>query len=403
MSPQRLIALRYLRTRHSYGFISFIGYLGMTGLAIGVAALILTLSVMRGFEEEVENKVASMDGHLRLANALGEDVPLPDTLLQRLREHPEVEKVIPFIARHALVRRGSQSDGVFLLGADLQQLQEVVSIESFIVAGQLPVSGDTSAIILGEKLAQVLRVAPGDELVLFDITYLLSQQGIRGRRFTVAATYRSGMVEYDQVLAFTSLGAAQALFGRDQPPSMAIINISHRDRADELAVVLEEEIGFPYYLISWRQRHASLFSWLKGQQLPILIVFGFIAVVALVNILGTLTLVVVEKQRDIGILRSLGFSRKQIQQIFLYQGGVVGLVGSGAGVVLTLILGSLQREFQFLALESDIYFMDALPVQWSWQSLVIIPLLAVLLSLLAAVWPARRAAAVRPAEALRYE
>jgi lipoprotein-releasing system permease protein len=249
----------------------------------------------------------------------------------------------------------------------------------------------------------VLRVAPGDELILFDITYLLGQQGIRGRRFTVAATYRSGMVEYDQVMAFTSLGAAQALFGRDQPPSMAIINISHRDRADELAAVLEEEIGFPYYLISWRQRHASLFSWLKGQQLPILIVFGFIAVVALVNILGTLTLVVVEKQRDIGILRSLGFSRKQIQQIFLYQGGVVGLVGSGAGVVLTLILGSLQREFQFLALESDIYFMDALPVQWSWQSLVIIPLLAVLLSLLAAVWPARRAAAVRPAEALRYE
>ncbi len=403
MSPQRFIALRYLRTRHSYGFISFIGYLGMTGLAIGVAALILTLSVMRGFEEEVENKVASMDGHLRLANALGEDVPLPDSLLQRLREHPEVEKVIPFIARHALVRRGGQSDGVFLLGADLQQLQEVVDIEGFIVAGRMPSPGDTSAIVLGEKLAQVLRVVPGDEVVLFDITYLLGRQGIRGRRFAVAATYRSGMVEYDQVLAFTSLGPAQALFGQDQPPSRAIINITRRDRADELAAALEEELGFPYYLISWRQRHASLFSWLQGQQLPILIVFGFIAVVALVNIFGTLTLVVVEKQRDIGILRSIGFSCRRIQYIFLYQGGIVGLVGSGVGVALALVLGSLQREFQFLALESDIYFMDALPVQWSWQSLVIIPLLAVLLSLLAAVWPARRAAAIQPAVALRYE
>ena len=403
MSPQRFIALRYLRTRHSYGFISFVGYLGMTGLAIGVAALILTLSVMRGFEEEVENKVASMDGHLRLANALDEDVPLPDSLLQRLRGHPEVEKVIPFIARHALVRRGGQSDGVFLMGADLQQLQEVVDIESFVVAGQLPSPGDTSGIILGEKLAQVLRLVPGDEVILFDITYLLDRQGIRGRQFTVAATYRSGMAEYDQVLAFTSLGSAQALFGQDQPPSRAIINITHRDRADELAATLEDELGFPYYLISWRQRHASLFSWLKGQQLPILIVFGFIAVVALVNILGTLTLVVVEKQRDIGILRSLGFSCKRIQHIFLYQGCIVGMVGSGVGVVLALVLGSLQRKFQFLALESDIYFMDALPVQWSWQSLMIIPLLAVFLSLLAAVWPARRAAAVQPAEALRYE
>ncbi len=403
MTPQRYIVLRYLRTRHSYGFISFIGYLGMIGLAIGVAALILTLSVMRGFEDEVENKVAGMDGHLRLANALGEDVPLPDTLLQRLREHPEVEKVIPFVARHALARRGGRSDGIYLLGADLQQLQEAVDIESFIIAGQLPSPADTSAIILGEKLAHILRVEPGEEVILFDITYLLDRQGIRGQRFTVSATYRSGMVEYDQLLAFTTLGAAQALFGRDQPPSMAIINVSHRDRADELAAILEEELGFPYYMISWRQRHAGLFNWLKGQQLPILIVFGFIAMVALLNIFSTLALVVVEKQRDIGILRSLGFSRKRIHRIFLYQGGMVGVVGSGAGIALALILGFLQRRFQFLALESDIYFMDALPVQWSWQSLVIIPLLAVILSLLAAAWPARKAAAVCPAEALRYE
>lgn len=403
MTPQRFIALRYLRTRHSYGFVSFIGYLGMIGLAIGVAALILTLSVMQGFEEEVENKVAGMDGHLRLANALGEDVPLPDTLLQRLREHPEVEKVIPFVARHALIRKGSQSDGIFLLGADLQQLQEVVDLKSFIVAGKLPSPGDTSGLILGEKLASLLRVQPGDEVFLFDIAYLLGRQGIRGRQLTVAATYRSGMVEYDQLLAFTSRGTAQALFGLEQPPSRAIINISDRDQADKLAAVLEEELGFPYYLISWRQRHAGLFDWLKGQQLPILIVFGFIALVALLNILSTLVLVVVEKQRDIGILRSLGFSRKQIQQVFLYQGGVVGVVGSGAGIVLALILGFLQGKFQFLALESDIYFMDALPVQWSWQSLLVIPALAVALSLLAAVWPARRAAAVHPAEALRYE
>ncbi|MFB0517056.1 MAG: FtsX-like permease family protein [Candidatus Neomarinimicrobiota bacterium] len=403
MTPQRLIALRYLRTKHSYGFISFIGYLGMTGLAIGVAALILTLSVMRGFEEEVENKVAGMDGHLRLANALGEEVPLPDTLLQHLRLHPEVEKVVPFLARHALVRRGIQSDGIYLLGADLQQLQETVNIKNFIITGQLPPPGDTSSIILGEKLANLLRIGAGDKVIVFDITYLLGQQGIRGRELTVAATYRSGMVEYDQLLAFTSLSTAQALFGQRQSPSRAIINIAQRDRADELAAVLEEELGFPYYLISWRQRHAGLFNWLKGQQLPILIVFGFIAVVALLNILSTLALVVVEKQRDIGILRSLGFSRKQIQRIFLYQGGVVGLVGSGAGIVLALILGFLQRKFQILALESDIYFMDALPVQWSWQSLVVIPLLAVALALLAAVWPARRAAAVQPAEALRYE
>jgi lipoprotein-releasing system permease protein len=211
------------------------------------------------------------------------------------------------------------------------------------------------------------------------------------------------MVEYDQLLAFTTLGSAQALFGLDRSPSRAIINLSDRDRADALAATLENDLGFPYYLVSWRQRHANLFQWLKGQQTPILIVFGFIAAVALLNILSTLSLIVMEKQRDIGILRSLGFSRQRIQRIFLHQGSIIGGVGSSAGIGLALLLGLLQRRFQFLALDSDIYFMDALPIQWSWQSLVLIPFIALVLSLLAAGWPARRAAAIHPAEALRYE
>ena len=403
MTPQRFIALRYLRTKHSYGFISLIGYLGMTGLAIGVAALILTLSVMRGFEEEVAGKVAGMDGHLRLTSVLGEHTALPDSILRRIRAHPEVANVTPFVARHALIRRKQLADGVLVLGADWAQLQEAVDIARLLTAGELPQPGDEATIVLGEKLAHALQVVPGDSLHLFDITYLLSRQGIRGKAFTVAATYRSGMVEYDQLLAFTSLTDAQELFAVDQSPSRAIVNLTDRDRADRLGAAFEEDLGYPYYVVTWRQRHASLFSWLKGQQTPILIIFGFIALVALVNIFSTLTLVVVEKYRDIGILRSLGFSRRQIRQIFLYQGGVVGLLGSGAGIGLALILGFLQQRYELLSLDSDIYFMDALPIQWSWQALVGIPCLAIVFSLLAAWWPALRAGTIRPAEALRYE
>ena len=403
MTPQRLIARRYLRAHHSYGFISFIGYMGMAGLAIGVAALILTLSAVRGFENEVAVKVAGMDGHLRLANALGDDVPLPDSLLQTLRDDPQLTQVVPFIARHALVRHGSRSDGILLLGADLEQLAAALNLDGFITAGALPAPGDTSSIVLGQKQAQLLQAAPGDRVILLDITYLLGQQGIRGREFTVAATYRSGMVEYDQLLAFTSLNAASALFGQVGKPSMAIINVTNREEADEVGDRLEQQLGFPYYLTSWRQRHANLFQWLKGQQTPILMVFGFIALVALVNIFSTLGLVVVEKQRDIGILRSLGFSRRHIQQIFLYQGAAVGLVGGLGGTALALVLGVLQMRYGLLALNSDIYFMDALPIQWSWQALVVIPALAFALSLVAAAGPAWRAANVRPAVALRYE
>lgn len=403
MTPERLIAWRYLRARHAYGFISLIGYLGIVGLAIGVAALVLTLSVMSGFQEAVEDKVAALDGHLRLASAYGQGSALPDSVLEWLRRDPAVAAVTPFIAQHALVRRGRKSDGVLLLGADWAQLREVLEIETYIIAGSLPSGGEAPLIVIGAKLAATLNAAPGDQLYLFDIDYLLGQQGLRGQEFTVAATYRSGMAEYDRLLAFTALPPAEALFGTEGAPIQAMVNLRQRDRAEELAATWEAELGFPYYFITWRQRHAALFSWLTGQQVPILVIFGFIALVAVVNIFSTLMLIVVEKQRDIGILRSMGFSRRRIQRIFMSQGGVVGLVGTGAGMALALILGYIQVKYQILALDPDIYFMDALPVKWTWQALAAIPALAIILSLAAALWPARRAARVQPAEALRYE
>jgi lipoprotein-releasing system permease protein len=375
----------------------------MIGLAIGVAALILTLSAMRGFETEVEKKVAGIDGHLRLTSALGEESALPDSILLRLQKHPEIEQVTPFIASHALIRNRDRSDGIYLLGADLQQLREVMNVERLITAGSFPVAEDSASLILGDKLAQTLNVQVGDRVFAFDITYLLGHQGIRGTELRVAAIYRSGMVEYDQLLGFTSLETALSLFGRETVPPTIILNLYNHKHADELAQRIEDDLGFPYYLMSWRQRHANLFSWLKGQQLPILIVFGFIALVALINIFSTLSLIVVEKQKDIGILRSLGFSKQKIRRIFLIQGGLIGFIGSFTGIILALLLGFLQQKFQIVSLESDIYFMDAMPIQWTWQGLMLIPLFAWAMSLLAAMWPARRAAIVQPAEALRYE
>ena len=403
MTPERLIAQRYLRAKHDYGFISFIGYLGMLGLALGVAALILTLSIMRGFRNEVELKLSSLDGHVRIRNVAGSSAPLPDSLLAAIAGQPEVTAVTPFIAQHALGRNGQLSDGMLLLGMEWDQLGASLNIGGYLTAGEVPAGGDRKRIILGAKLAQSLRVAPGDRLHLFDITYMLGQQGLRGGAYTVAAIYRSGMIEYDQQLAFVSLQDAQELFALPEQPANAMITLTDKDLADPFAARLESEIGYPYFLTTWRERHANLFAWLSGQQMPILIVFGFIAFVALINILSTLTLVVVEKVRDVGILRSIGFSRGQIRRIFLYQGGIVGLAGSLSGTALAVVLGLLQTRYHLIALDADIYFMDYLPVQWTWQAFVGIPLIALLLSLLAAAFPSIKAARILPAEALRYE
>lgn len=403
MTPETFIARRYLRAQREYGFISFIGYLGMIGLAIGVAALILTFSMMTGFRGEVERKLAGLDGHLRLTNSMGGDASLPEDVLARVARRPEVVAVSPFLAQHALIRNGPLSDGTLLMGLNWGDIQTAIRIQDYIVSGELPVEGHEGALVLGEKLATNLRTKVGEQLHLFDITYLLGSQGLRGAAFTVAAIYRSGMVEYDQQMAFVSLPEAQRLFDKQQAPAHAIINLSDRNLADRLGLELEDELGYPYYLTSWRQRHANLFAWLNNQQTPILIVFGFIALVALVNIFSMLTLVVVEKLRDIGILRSLGFNRRQIRKIFLYQGGMVGLIGSLSGLALALLLGWAQIRYHLVALDADIYFMDYLPVQWTWQAVLLIPALAIILSLLASLLPSRRAAKILPAEALRYE
>lgn len=403
MKPTRFIALRYLRAKHNYGFVSFIGYLGMIGLAIGVAAMILTLSIMEGFEEAVADKVAGMDGHLRLTNGLGTGTALPDSVYIWLNNQPEVTSVTPYVAGNALVRNGRRSDGLLLLGASWENLAVAIDMETYLIAGDLPAAGDVFSIIIGEKMAQSLRVSVGDEIHLFDINYLLGEQGFRGDRFEVSAIFRSGMSEYDHSLGFLSLTAANNLLGRKEAPGRAIINLTDRNLAADLGARFEAELGFPYFFVSWLDRHAGLFNWLQSQQIPIFIIFGFIGAVALLNIISTLILVVIEKQRDIGILQTIGFSRKQVREVFLIQGLIVGIVGSLMGLVLALVLGYLQMEFHLVSLKSDIYFMDYLPVQWSTGGLVIIPILTVILTVIAALLPARRAAKVIPAEALRYE
>ncbi|MFC1482108.1 ABC transporter permease [Candidatus Neomarinimicrobiota bacterium] len=404
MTPHRQIALVYLRSRHSYGFISLIGYLGMIGLAIGVAALILTLGVMDGFQDVVEDKVAAMDGHLRITNMMGDNIPLPDSLLMQITAHQDVAGVTPILTGHALAKKGRRSEGIMVLGtADFNDLGQAIDLLPYIVSGGLPQHATGNGLVLGAKLADNLGVGPGDNLHLIDISYLVDSQGLRAQEFTISGIYRSGMVEYDQLLAFANLNTVSQLFGRTEAPSTAIIDLYNRDAAERVAAELEEELGFPYYLSTWRSRHANLFNWLTGQQLPILIIFGFIALVAVLNILSTLTLVVIEKYRDIGILLSIGFSTVQIRKIFLFQGGIVGLIGSAGGLVLALLLGWLQSYYGLINLDADIYFMDTLPIKWSLPGLLTVPVLAWIIALFAAYLPARRAARITPAEALRYE
>jgi lipoprotein-releasing system permease protein len=373
-------------------------------LAIGVAALILTLGVMSGFQAVVEDKVAAMDGHLRITNMLGENIPLSDSLLTQIAAHQEVAGIAPILTGHALAKKGGRSEGIMLLGtADFNALGQAIDLLPYIVSGGLPQAAAENGLVLGAKLADDLGVGPGDKLHLIDISYLVESQGLRAQEFTISGIYRSGMVEYDQLLAFANLKLVKQLFGRTEAPSTAIIDLYDRRSAERVAAELEEELGFPYYFSTWRSRHANLFNWLTGQQLPILIIFGFIALVAVLNILSTLTLVVIEKYRDIGILLSIGFSTRQIKKIFIYQGGVVGLIGSAGGLVLALLLGWLQMHYSVINLDADIYFMDTLPIKWSLPDLLTIPVLAWIIALFAAYLPARRAAQIAPAEALRYE
>jgi lipoprotein-releasing system permease protein len=403
MKTPTFIALRYLRSKSHSRFISLISYLSIGGVTIGVAALIIVLSVMNGFETEVRSRILGADAHLRLG-AYGEH-GLPDwqEAAEQIHDIPHVTGVSPYIFEKGMLRVGTGTEGILIRGVDPATLAQVSELPQHIVAGSFSFDkGGMAGIILGKFLADRMATTVGDTVVLFSpagMTSTFSAPAVK--KFVVTGIFQTGLFEFDDAIVYVDVNVARELFRHGGNVDGLEIRLDNMDLAAQVKPLVEDKMGSNYYVQTWFELRRTLFSWMKIEKWMWTIILSLVIIVAAFNILSTLIMVAMEKRRDIGILKAMGARDGDVARIFSAQGLIVGVVGSLFGTTLGFLICLGQLHFKWVALPSDIYFLDALPVKMEPLDFALVIVIAILLSYLGAVYPARRAAQLVPVDAIR--
>jgi lipoprotein-releasing system permease protein len=411
MPYELFIANRYLRPRRRFGPVGLFTVLAVAGVLVGVTALLCVLSVMNGFEEEVRKRIVGTNAHVIVLRYGQEGLANHAALAEKIRAVDGVVSAAPFVYTKGMISSGGQSDGIVVKGirlSDERAVTEVIQnmrppIDSLATGGP----GTHPDIVLGRYVAENLRVTPG-EVVLLTSPFggQPSPFGVlpRVRKFRVAGIFTSGMYEYDASLAFVSLAAAQDFFqmgDRVTAIEVRLEDLYEAPRAGER--IVEALGGFPYRANNWIELNRNLFSWMKLEKVMMFLILTLIVLVAALNIVSALIMMVIEKRRDIGILKSMGATGRGIQRIFVFEGLVIGGIGTAGGCVTGFVLSYLLDRYKFVSLPGDVYFIDTLPVKMQAGDFLMVAVWAMVLCFLATLYPAWKASRLVPLEAIRYE
>lgn len=416
-TPYELIlGWRYTRagraTRRN-GFISFISGVSMLGISLGVAALIIVLSVMNGFQKEVRDRMLGVLSHIEVFEPGGQAIPNLAQTLAAIESHPEVLGAAPFVGAQALIARGEDMKGALVRGIDPALEPKVTDLVADLADTVLPrlVPGEFG-VILGGELARSLGVGTGDTVTLIAPSGQVTPAGVvpRIRRMTVVGTFDSGHFEYDSALALLHQDDAARIF-RVEGPTGVRVKIKNLHEAREVAIDIASSLDPGLLVRDWTRQNRSWFAAVQLEKRMMFIILTLIVAVAAFNLVSTLVMTVTDKRADIAILRTLGASPGSIMGVFMVQGAMVGVIGTGVGLLLGLgiafnidtLVPALERALGASFLPQDVYLISRMPSDPQQSDIMPIALISLALSFVATIYPSWRASRVNPAEALRYE
>ncbi|HMK75148.1 MAG TPA: lipoprotein-releasing ABC transporter permease subunit [Thermodesulfobacteriota bacterium] len=416
MRYEWFIGLRYLKAKRKQTFISIITLISIIGFALGVWALIVVLAVMSGFEKTLKEKILGTQAHLVVLKTNQEGMDQYEEVVKEVEQVKGVVSATPFILSQVMLSSESNVFGVVLNGIDPDRVGKVIELAHNMKAGRLQdlkAEGESPGIILGVELAKRLGVSINDPIQVISPLGTMTPMGMmpKMKRFRVVGIFYSGMYDFDNTLAYISISSAQKFLNMDSRVTGIEIKTDDIYKVKKIGKEIRQKLGFPFWTRDWMEMNRNLFSALKLEKVAMFIILVLIVLVAAFNIISTLIMVVMEKNKDIAILKSMGAPSKGILRIFIIEGGVIGVVGTFFGTVIGLatalnlekVSGFVENLFGFKILPSDVYYIDKLPSQVNPQDVVMIVITTILISLLATLYPSWRASRLDPAEGLRYE
>ena len=429
------VGLRYTRAKRKNHFISFISLTSMVGIALGVAALIVVLSVMNGFQAELRSRILGVASHIEVTGA-NNKLQSWQTLIPRLKQNPQVREAAPYITAQGMLSFGEGVQGAIVRGIIPLAEDKVADLGSHMKVGSLnDLKAGEFGIILGSDLAFNLGAAMGDKVVVMSPQGQFTPTGVvpRIKQFKVVGLFQIGMYEYDAGLALIHMDDAAKLYRMDGTVSGVRLKIDEIDDAPKVSGQLNQSlstavlsnaykdqatgdnatntIGSQYFVTDWTQQHANFFKAVQMEKRVMFIILALIVAVAAFNIVSTLVMAVTDKRADIAIMRTFGASPRSIMSIFIVQGALIGVIGTIAGAVVGVIVALnidtivpfIESLFQVQFLAKDVYYISDLPSKLDWNDVTTIVLMSFGLSLLATLYPSYKASQINPAEALRYE
>ncbi|MDP1678475.1 MAG: ABC transporter permease [Bacteroidota bacterium] len=396
--------LQFQKSSRSQSFISFVTLIAITGVMLGVASLIIALTILGGFEKELKEKVIGFATHIQVTTYTNQPIKYYQNIEEKLKkEIPQIRSVSAYVAKEGMINYGDVTEGIIIKG--MEQVSVESGVKKYLVQGNInfeKIDDRLYGCVIGKKLLNTLGAQLNDTVFVFGLQgHIQTSIAPNVIAFVIRGVYESGMAEYDDIYLFAGIPSVQQLINFEEAVTGFEVMVENVDHSPEISKSIMDVLGYPFNARTLFQLYRNLFTWIELQKQPIPLILGLIIAVAAVNIIGTLLMLVLEKRKQVGILRSLGASAGDIKRIFLMNGTIIAIVGIILGNVFAFSVCWLQLEYQFFSLPSTIYFMKTVPIYFEIENFAIVSLISFVLCIIAAYIPARLASKLDPIKAIR--